>query len=85
MANVRSRSALIEARIAPRLLRPFGVLPRFRGRSISNFIVDAARRADSDDRAQIEGLIVGYCGAGSVTRATDACRRFATRPISEAM
>lgn len=45
MANVQSRSARIEARIAPEALAAVRRAAEIQGRSVSDFVVDAARRA----------------------------------------
>jgi len=45
MANVQSRNARIEARIAPEALAAVRRAAEIQGRSISDFVVDAARRA----------------------------------------
>jgi uncharacterized protein (DUF1778 family) len=45
MAEVQSRNARIEARIAPETLAAVRRAAEIQGRSISDFVVDAARRA----------------------------------------
>jgi uncharacterized protein (DUF1778 family) len=45
MANAESRSARIEARIAPETLAAVRRAAEIQGRSVSDFVVDAARRA----------------------------------------
>jgi len=45
MTNAQSRSARIEARIAPDILAAVRRAAEIQGRSVSDFVVDAARRA----------------------------------------
>jgi uncharacterized protein (DUF1778 family) len=45
MANTQSRTARIEARIAPETLAAVRRAAEIQGRSVSDFIVDAARQA----------------------------------------